>query len=235
MPRISRTPQQVEAFRQEILDAALQLIVKHGFSELSMRKIASQLGVTATTIYNYYASRDELYFFIRIRGFEILFEAIAHAYNAKNDPYEKLCAAVGEYVRFGIRNPDYYEIMFISRGVPKFLDCVGTPLSKVAGREKKKSIQIFLFIARGIAEHLKISDAEARYLAIRLWTELNGIVSLLNSRLLREVEENTETMMKRLIADICERYHQLIIERSLENNYSKKGGKYNAHSQRKRG
>ena len=206
---MSRTPKQVDAFRQEILDAALHLIIEHGFSELSMRKIASRLGVTATTIYNYYASRDELYFFIRIRGFELLFESIANVYKAKDDPYEKLRAAVGEYVRFGIHNPDYYEVMFISRGVPKFLDCIGTPLEKVAGREKEKSIKTFLFIAQGIAEYLKISDAEARYLTIRLWTELNGVVSLLNSRLLREVEEHTEPLVERLVADICERFHQL--------------------------
>jgi AcrR family transcriptional regulator len=199
-----------------------------------MRKIASRLGVTATTIYNYYASREELYFFIRIRGFELLFESIANSYKAKDDPYEKLRAVVGEYVRFGIRNPDYYEVMFISRGVPKFLDCIGTSLEQVAGREKEKSIKIFLFIAQGIAEYLKISDAKARYLTIRLWTELNGIVSLLNSRLLREVEERTEPLVKRLIADICERYHQLIIEKSLINS-SKKGGTNNAKSYRNRG
>ena len=234
MPRISRTPEQVDVFRQEILDAALHLIIKYGFPELSMRKIASRLGVTATTIYNYYASRDELYFFIRIRGFELLFESIASTYKAKEDPYEKLCAVIGEYVRFGIRNPDYYEVMFINRGVPKFLDCIGTPLEKVASREKEKSIQTFLFIAQGIAEDLKISDKEARYLTIKLWTELNGIVSLLNSRLLREVEEHTEPLVKRLTADICERYHQLIIEKSLKNS-SKKGGTDNANSQRKRG
>jgi len=233
MPRTSRTSEQVDVFRQEIIDAALHLIIKHGFPELSMRKIASRLGVTATTIYNYYASRDELYFFIRIRGFELLFESIANTYKAKDDPYEKLCAVVGEYVRFGIRNPDYYEVMFISRSVPKFLDCIGTPLEKVAGREKKKSIQPFLFIAQGIAESLKISDKEARYITIKLWIELNGIVSLLNSRLLREVEEHTEPLVKRLITDICERYHQMIIEKSLKNS-SKKGGTYNANSQRKR-
>jgi AcrR family transcriptional regulator len=233
MPRISRTPQQVDAFRQEILDAALHLIIEHGFSELSMRKIASRLGVTATTIYNYYASRDELYFFIRIRGFELLFESIANVYKAKDDSYEKLLAAVGEYVRFGIRNPDYYEVMFISRGVPKFLDCIGTPLEKVAGREKEKSIKTYLFIAQGLAEYLKISDAEARYLTIRLWTELNGVLSLLNSRLLREVEEHTEPLVERLVADICERFHQIQIEKSLKNS-SKKGGANNAGKQSKR-
>jgi hypothetical protein len=112
--------------------------------------------------------------------------------------------------------------MFISRDVPKFLDCIGTPLEKVAGREKEKSIQTFLFIAQGIAEYLKISDAKARYLTIKLWTELNGIVSLLNSRLLREVEERKELLIKRLIADICERYHHLIIEKSLINSSKKR-------------
>lgn len=234
MPRISRTPEQVDAFRQEILDAALHLIIEHGFSELSMRKIASRLGVTATTIYNYYVSRDELYFFIRIRGFELLFESIVNTYKAKDDPYEKLFAAVGEYVRFGISNPDYYEVMFISRGVPKFLDCIGTPLEMVAGREKETSIKLFLFISQGIAEDLNMPEAEARYLTIKLWTELNGIVSLLNSRLLREVEEDTEPLIKRLVADICERYHQLIIEKSLK-NISKQGGANNASTQSKRG
>ena len=233
MPRISRTPDQVDAFRQEILAAALHLIIEHGFSELSMRKIASRLGVTATTIYSYYASRDELYFFIRIRGFEILFESIANVYKAKDDPYEKLRAAVGEYVRFGISNPDYYEVMFISRGVPKFLDCIGTPLEKVAGREKEKSIKTFLFIAQGIAEDLNIPKAEARYLTIKLWTELNGVVSLLNSRLLREVEEHTETLVERLVVDICERFHQLQIEKSLK-NISKQGGAYHANTQNRR-
>jgi AcrR family transcriptional regulator len=216
MPKAPMSQEEIENTRGRILDTALDIIIKEGFKNLSLRKIASRLGVTATTIYNYYASRDELYFFIRIRGFELLFESIAKTYKANDDPYKKLCAVVGEYVRFGIRNPDYYEIMFISRGVPKFLDCIGTPLEKVAGREKEKSIQTFLFIARGIAEYLKISDKQARYLTIRLWTELNGIVSLLNSRLLREVEKHTEPLVKRIIADICERYHQLIIEKPVK-------------------
>jgi AcrR family transcriptional regulator len=227
MPRISRTPEQVDAFRQEILDSALHIIVEQGFHKLSMRKIASRLGVTATTIYNYYASRDELYFFIRMRGYELLFESLVYTYNGNNDPYEKLSAVAREYVRFGILNPDYYEVMFINRGVPKFLDCIGTPLEKVAGREKETSMQPFEFIAREIAVQLNIADAEARYLTIKLWTELNGIVSLLNSRLLREVEEDTEPLVTRLVADIYERYHPLIIEKSLKNS-SKKGGIDNA-------
>jgi len=93
----------------------------------------------------------------------------------------------------------------------------------VAGREKETSIQTFLFIAQGIAEDLNIPEAEARYLTINSGRKLNGIVSLLNSRLLREVEEQTEPLIKRLIADICERYHPLVIKKSLKIVQNKEG------------
>ncbi|HPA72807.1 MAG TPA: TetR/AcrR family transcriptional regulator [Spirochaetota bacterium] len=205
MPRAPRTQEAVDAFRQQILDAALKIIVEHGFDQLSMRKIAARLGVTATTIYNYYASKDELYFYIRIRGFELLYDCIEKAFQAHDDPFRKLPAVVAEYLRFGREYPDYYEVMFISRTVPKFLDCVGTSLEEVARREKDTALKPFLLIAAGIASHLGIDHGEARYLTTRLWTELNGIVSLHNSRLLHEVEDDVDGLVVRLAADICGR------------------------------
>jgi len=208
MPRTPRTPEAVDAFRQQILDTALTIIIDTGFRELSMRKIAARLGVSATTLYNYFASRDELYFFIRIRGFELLHECLERAYALHDDPYRKLPAIVAEYLRFGLEQPDHYEVMFISRSVPKFLDCLGTPLEAVARREKETALRPFLFIAQGIAHHLGVDDAEARYQTTRLWTELNGIVSLYNSRLLREVTEDVDALTARLAADICERMRE---------------------------
>lgn len=210
MPRISRTPEEIEVFKKRILDAALYVVINQGFSNLSMRKIASRLGVTATTIYNYYSSRDELYFFIRIRGFEFLHETLVANYDSKSQPHERLCAAVRAYVQFGADNPDYYEIMFLSRDVPKFLDCFGAPFEAFAASEKETAMNVFLFIAKAISENGNIPPEQAQYTTIKLWTELNGIVSLLNSRLLREVEEDTGQLVESLTADICKRYGQLV-------------------------
>ncbi|HNV47881.1 MAG TPA: hypothetical protein PKJ16_12635, partial [Spirochaetota bacterium] len=83
-----------------------------------------------------------------------------------------------------------------------------TPLEEVARREKETALRPFLFIARGIARHLGVDDAEARYQTTRLWTELNGIVSLYNSRLLREVTEDVDALTARLAEDICERMRE---------------------------
>jgi AcrR family transcriptional regulator len=72
MPKASRTKQEIELIRDMILDTALQLIIDGGFSSLSMRRIASRLGITATTIYNYVSCKDELNLLIRMRALHAL-------------------------------------------------------------------------------------------------------------------------------------------------------------------
>jgi AcrR family transcriptional regulator len=160
MPRIARTIEEVDIVKQQILDAAVKIITNNGFSKLSMRRIAAQLGVSATTIYNYYTSKDELYFYIRIKGFERLFE-----YLKKHMPYrfyrEKFIGIIHGYVDFGLTYPDYYEIMFLNRNVPKFLDCVGTPLENVASQEKAVALKPFLFTIEKFKEHLGLEDVSS--------------------------------------------------------------------------
>ena len=50
MPKAPMTKEEIEDTRERILDTALDIIIKDGFNNLSIRKIASRLGVTATTI-----------------------------------------------------------------------------------------------------------------------------------------------------------------------------------------
>jgi len=52
MPKVARSQEDREIIREKILDEALGLISESGFSSFSMRKLASRLGMTATTIYN---------------------------------------------------------------------------------------------------------------------------------------------------------------------------------------
>ncbi|WP_416062230.1 TetR/AcrR family transcriptional regulator [Rhodococcus indonesiensis] len=46
--------------RPLIRDTALRLVDEHGLDELSMRKIAAELGVRAPSLYSHYANKDEL-------------------------------------------------------------------------------------------------------------------------------------------------------------------------------
>ena len=107
MPRPQRKPEEVEAFKEEILAQALHLIVRHGFDGFSMRKLAARLGIAAKTIYNYFNNKDELYLVILTRGFEDLHRQCRKAFDANDEPTPTPSGHVGDvyWVRPGKRSP----------------------------------------------------------------------------------------------------------------------------------
>ena len=212
MPKSPRTREEINKVKENILDTALYLIADEGFQNLSMRRIASRLGVTATTIYNYYSNKDELYFMIRTHGFELLYQKLVEAYNDHSTPRERLQACIRSYIKFGIDNPDYYDVMFVNKNVPKYLESIGTELEGVASIDKETGLKTLFFIARLFKElypgDRSFTDEDARYSTIRLWCELNGVVSLNNSRLLLEVDDDVETLIDRLVRDAYDRFKE---------------------------
>jgi AcrR family transcriptional regulator len=212
MPKVPRTIEKINEVKDRILDTALRLIIEEGFGSLSMRKIASRLGITATTIYNYFASKDELYFMIRIHGFELLYNSFEEACREGGGPRQKLRAMIGRYVRFGMDYPDYYDVMFLNRTVPKYLECVGTPLEPVASRDLEMGLKTLSIAARVLKELYGdgpgFDDGEARFHAIQLWCDMNGIIALHNSRLLNEVETDMEGLIGRLTDGVCGRFSE---------------------------
>jgi AcrR family transcriptional regulator len=57
LPRTGRPP---ASSREALIEAGLELIDEQGVGALSMRSIASRLGISAMTPYNYFASKAEL-------------------------------------------------------------------------------------------------------------------------------------------------------------------------------
>lgn len=206
MPRTPRTIEEVDNFKQQILDAAVKIITREGFNKLSMRKIGSAIGVTATTLYNYYKNKDELYFYIRIRGFELLQQLFEKAFSSSGSSRDTIKALIEAYIMFGIQYPDYYEVMFINRNVPKFMDCIGTPLEEVGAKEKEIALKPFAYIIEKLQQFCEYESDEAYHTALQLWVECNGVVSLYNSRLIREVHNNPKDFVDSYVEILTQRY-----------------------------
>ncbi|HHO76180.1 MAG TPA: TetR/AcrR family transcriptional regulator [Deltaproteobacteria bacterium] len=207
MPKAARSQEDIELIREKILDAALAIISEHGFKFFSMRKLASSLSMSATTIYNYYSNKDELYLMILTRGFDMLYKDLFEIFNTRENPLERLRDMVSSYVSFGTKNANYYNIMFTS-DAPKYRDYIGTDIEPVAYFEKETALQLVDIAAQVIQELAGtdhgISMNDARYLAIKLWSFLHGIIALSNSRVLREVDDNPEKIIERIIEDIIQ-------------------------------
>jgi len=203
--KIARSLDELEQIRERILDAALAIIINEGFDALTMRKLASRIGMTAPNIYNYFANKDELYITIVIRGFEMLSESLKKAYAQTHDPVVRARCLMNSYMRFGRENRAYYDIMFI-RATPKYLDYVGTPHEKLSEIEYQISMEI-----AGLATHalrdLMGGDADLKEenvpkSLVRVWSTLHGMISLINSDIIDYVVPGAEQVYSQVIDDL---------------------------------
>jgi len=213
MPKAARSPEDIESIKERILDVALSIINDQGFEHFSMRKLAAKLGITATTIYNYYSSKDELYLMILTRGFGLLSSTLHDIQQNVQDPFLRLEAMIRAYVDFGIRDSNYYNIMFTS-GAPKYLDYVGTDLEPIAFFEKQTALQLLEITSREFSHtvhgNCHLAEEDIRYFVIRLWSSLHGIIALYNSRVLHEVHEHPETMVERMVSDLVSSFQEVV-------------------------
>lgn len=209
MPKAVRSSQEVDGMKNRILDTATTLIYEQGFDNLSMRKLASRLGMTAANIYNYYANQDELYLSIQIKGFTLFNAYVRDVYAAWDDPVECLGKLIEAYLDFGIVNPGYYEIMLDSN-TPRYADYVGTDLEPLALKDKQLALDLLGTAQSAIAE---VADAtalfpkeEAFYRALLLWSSVHGTVTLRNRKIWPEVVDDPDAVMKRMAADLLHQF-----------------------------
>ncbi|MFW5862466.1 MAG: TetR/AcrR family transcriptional regulator [Spirochaetota bacterium] len=208
MPRATRTPDQVYAVRDRILQGALDIMTNEGFENLSMRKLGKKLGMTAANIYNYFSRKDELYLELQTRGFEMLFEEFMEVYEKEEDPRAVIEGLVQAYFSFGIRYADYYDIMF-NRPTPKYADYRGTDLEKEATIEKETAMQVAhltVKVIEELREEGKLAiDSDPYQLMLEAWCTLHGVVTLYNSRVYQEVDENFERSIRSMLEGLISR------------------------------
>jgi AcrR family transcriptional regulator len=207
MPKARMTKEEIENTRIRILDTALDIIIEEGFNNLSVRKIASRLGVTATTIYNYYTNKDEINLMIRIRGFEKLYDLLTKRSAPFNNIDDKLKAMILAYIEFGLTNPSYYDIMF-NLHTPKYLDYVGTDIEPLAHTEKQNALKCLSLFMEPINAYIpskgKRKDHFVLFEVVKFWSDLHGLITLCNSRLFHEVLDDVDTFVKERTSDMVE-------------------------------
>ena len=82
----------------KVRDAAMRLIARHGYAAVSMRQIASEVGVQAGALYNYIADKQSLLFDLMESHMDEVLTALA-AEDLGGDPV----AALDRFTRFHIR------------------------------------------------------------------------------------------------------------------------------------
>lgn len=176
--RIARTPEQLQAVQDAVLDAALAIVAEAGVRGLTMRELGRRTGMTAGNLYNFFQDKDEIVLTLQLRGFQDLDTAMRAAVAAAKTPLMQAEAALHAYVNWGLANRSRYEIMFAA-GLPKFSAFRGTGLEALAEEEHAASMRV-AEAAGSVIEKLagKFPKKERGAMLAAVWSLLHGAVSL---------------------------------------------------------
>jgi AcrR family transcriptional regulator len=112
-----------EAVSRAILDAARELFVTEGYRNVSIRKIAEKIEYSPAALYGYFPSKDDIFYALAEEGFRLLHAsddpATLDAELANLLPLDRLTAIFWRLYAFSRQQPQYFELMFVDRSVPR--------------------------------------------------------------------------------------------------------------------
>lgn len=111
-----RKERERQELKQKIIKTAMKLFLKDGIENVSMRKIADKIEYSPGALYSYFKDKGEIIHAIHDEGFEKLY-SLQRSLDSVSNPYERLSKMGRLYMQFAMENPDYYDLMFIAKGV----------------------------------------------------------------------------------------------------------------------
>jgi AcrR family transcriptional regulator len=211
MPRAARSLEEVEEVKEKIIEHAIELMAKHGFQGFSMTKLAAPLGIAAKTIYNYFQCKDELYLRIITKGFDDVYGGARECYKNHERPQDRLEAMVRAFIDFGIQYTNVYNLMYTWH-VPNYGHYIGTPMEPAARLGLEAGLRLSgLFMKTiqecGTSDH-PISDDEARFYMVWIWSQMHGFIAGYNNTFLDYMHENPIALKDRIAGLIMESFQR---------------------------
>jgi AcrR family transcriptional regulator len=100
-------------FKTTVLDASRRLLLTHGFDQVSMRKIAAEVGCKASTLYYYFENKEEIVAALVEEGTK-LHRRIAREIARKHaNPWNRFEALLWTSLEFGLNNQALFDLLFV--------------------------------------------------------------------------------------------------------------------------
>jgi AcrR family transcriptional regulator len=159
--------------REAISKAARDILVAEGLHAVSLRRVASSLGVTAPALYAHVVDKRDLLQGIAEQEIDGLLEQFRSI--EERDPVDRMRRMCHVYVDYGVRNPDLFRAMFLFR-----------PELTSEGRGERTALtaaihDAFMQVSRQAADGDGLDRANAELAALTAWTAAHGVVTVLLS------------------------------------------------------
>ncbi|MEM8585156.1 MAG: TetR/AcrR family transcriptional regulator [Bacteroidota bacterium] len=97
--------------KKEIVEAASSLIRKHGYTAVSMRTLAKEVGIKAASLYNHISSKQEILEEIVLGIAQRFTDGMAAAQRANDDPIEQIKQIIALHIELTLQSTTDMEVM----------------------------------------------------------------------------------------------------------------------------
>ena len=161
-----------------VLEVAEKLFDKKGFEAVSMDEIAFETGISKSTVYVYFKSKQIIWDSIVCRYMEQLLEDARNAADGEGsfeDRYYKLC--------FDIADKFEKHPLFCKATLGRIsMDMEQEVYKKIYDIGEQTNEEIARFIRSGIEEGKVRKDIDIYPAVIMMWSSISGIISMANDK-----------------------------------------------------
>ena len=100
--------------KSALLKAAFKLIEKAGVERFTLREVARKAGVSHNAPYRHFPSKESLFATLATESFRQLHQTLRATMDEFAEPATRLHGAAIAYLRFALKNPSRFNVMFHS-------------------------------------------------------------------------------------------------------------------------
>ena len=178
-------PPKAKFTKEQIIEAALNIVKTHGFDALTARALGASLGSSARPIFSVFHSMEEVQQAV-IQAAGTLYKEYVNQGLTEEHPFK----GVGvQYILFSLHEPKLFQFLFMTEQ-PQVPDLAGMlPLIE----------ESYDAILLSIQQDYGISQASAEQLHHHLWIYTHGIATLCATKMCRFTGEEISSM----VTEVC--------------------------------
>jgi AcrR family transcriptional regulator len=186
--------------RERVLSSARQIYLSEGLRSLSMRKVAAEVGVSATAIYRHFENKEAMLISLVAQGSQLFFQYLSRGL-AGRTAGERLELSGMAYLDFALDHPSYYRILFMSSQ-----EDIG--LERLCAESSESFAPTFQYLVDRVRDCMAegvLAEADTEATALTIWAGCHGFVSLylahnlpmLSEEQLREIYRSSNSSLIR--------------------------------------
>jgi AcrR family transcriptional regulator len=109
-----KAPEEI-TLKQRLIEATARIFAEEGYHAVSMRRVASEAGCSQMAAYRHFESKESLIQVVCADLYQQFATRMMAEMEKTQDPWEKIRRFAAALLRFGLRYPDHYSLIFLVR------------------------------------------------------------------------------------------------------------------------